>query len=186
MEQLKIQLDTIINGQTEILKELRDVKQNVVDLTEKVDQLLVRIDALEKPPLQNTPNQCCISPRSSQKNILDLPPEILEMVFQNFTSTKDVENFSIALAGTRHEEFVTHKFLKLQLKNFATLPSLNVSLKNEGWFEECQDTKLILRLFKEYKPILPSMYHFFQNSSWEICVNFQKIFQTHNKYLFPL
>ena len=60
MEQLKIQLDTIINGQTEILKELRDVKQNVVDLTEKVDQLSVRIDAFEgkKPPLLNTPNQC--------------------------------------------------------------------------------------------------------------------------------
>ena len=92
---------------------------------------------------------------------VDLPPEILEMVFQNFTSTQDVENCSIALAGTRHEEFVTHKFLKLQLNIFASLPSLNVSLKNEGWFKECQDTKLILRLFKEYKPILPSMYHFF-------------------------
>ena len=157
MEQLKIQLDTIINGQTEILKELRDVKQNVVDLTEKVDQLSVRIDAFEKPPLQNTPNQCCISPMSSQTSILDLPPEILEMVFQNFTSTQDVENCSIALAGTRHEEFVTHKFLKLQLKNFATLPSLNVSLKNEGWFEECQDTKLIVRLWKEFKPSLPGI-----------------------------
>ena len=186
MEQLKIQLDTIINGQTEICKELRDVKQNVVHLTEKVDQLLVRIDALERPPLQNTPNRCCISPRSSQTSILDLPPEILEMVFQNFTSTQDVENCSIALTGTRHEQFVTQKFLKPQLKIFASLPSLNESLRNEGWFEECQDTKLILRLFKEYKPILPSMYHFFQNSSWKICVNFQKIFQIHNKYLFPL
>ena len=188
MEQINIQLDTIINGQTEILKELRDVKQNVVDLTEKVDQLSVRIDAFEgkKPPLLNTPNQCCISPRSSQTSILDIPPELVENIIQKFTANQDVENFSIALAGTRHEEFVTHKFLKLQLKNFATLPSLNVSLKNEGWFEECQDTKLILRLFKEYKPILPSMYHFFQNSSWEICVNFQKIFQTHNKYLFFL
>ena len=168
MEQLKIQLDTIINGQTEILKELRDVKQNVVDLTEKVDQLSVRIDAFEgkKPPLLNTPNQCLCMSSSSQTSFLDLPPEMVEMVFQNFTSTQDVENCSIALAGTRHEEFVTHKFLKLQLKNFATLPSLNVSLKNEGWFEECQDTKLILRLFKEYKPILPSMYHIFQCSQF--------------------
>ena len=170
-----MRLDTIINGQTEIHKELasmqqemrafkhhvnqelKDVKQNVVDLTEKVDQLLIRIDTLEKPPLQNTPNQCCISPRSSQTSILDLPPEILEMVFQNFTSTQDVENCSIALAGTRHEEFVTHKFLKLQLKNFSTLPSLNVSLKNEGWFKECQDTKLIVRLWREYKPFLPGI-----------------------------
>ena len=169
MEQIKIQLNTIINGQTEIRKEmqafqcqvkqeLRDVKQNVVDLTEKVDQLLVRINALEKPPLQNTPNQCCISPKSSQKNILDLPPEILEMVFQNFTATKDVENCSIALAGTRHEQFVTQNYLKPQLKIFASLPSLNESLRNEGWFEECQDTKLIVRLWKEHKPILPSMY----------------------------
>ena len=172
MEQIKIQLDTIINGQTEIRKEmqafqrhvnqeLRDVKQNVVDLTEKVDQLLIRIDALEKPPLQNTPNQCCISSRSSQTSILDLPPEILEMVFQNFTSTQDVTNCSIALVGTRHEKFVMENFLKPQLKNFATLPSLNESLRNEGWFEKCQDTKLIVRLLKEHKPILPSMYHFF-------------------------
>ena len=144
MEQLKIQLDTIINGQAEILKgqkemqafqcqvnqELRDVKKNVVELTEKVDQLLIRIDALEKPPLQNTQNQCCLSPRSSQTSILDLPPEILEMVFQNFTSTQDVENCSIALVGTRHEKFVMENFLKPQLKNFATLPSLNESLRN--------------------------------------------------------
>ena len=150
-------------------QELRDVKQNVKDLTEKVDQLFVRIDALEKPPLQNTPNQCCISPRSSQTSILDLPPEILEMVFQNFTSTQDVENCSIALAGTRHEEFVTQNYLKPQLKIFASLDlNLKESLRNEGWFEECQDTKLILRLFKEYKPILPSMYHIFQCSSWKI------------------
>ena len=164
MEQIKIQLDTIINGQTEIRKEmqafqhqvnqeLRDVKQNVVDLTEKVNRLLVRFDALEKPPLQNTPNQCCISPRSSQTSILDLPPEILEMVFQKFTSTQDVENFSIALAGTRHEQFVTQNFLNPQLKIFASLPSLNESLRNEGWFEECQDTKLIVRLWKEFKPL---------------------------------
>ena len=169
-----MRLDTIINGQTEIHKELasmqqemrdfkhhvnqelRDVKQNVVDLTEKVDQLLVRIDALEKPPLQNTPNQCCISPRSSQTSILDLPPEILEMVFQNFTSTQDVENCSIALAGTRHEEFVTQNYLKPQLKIFASLDlNLKESLRNEGWFEECKDTKLIIRLWKEFKPSLP-------------------------------
>ena len=158
MEQLKIQLDSIINGQTEILKELRDVKQNVVDLTEKVDQLSVRIDAFEgkKPPLLNTPNQCCISPRSSQTSILDLPPEILEMVFQNFTSTQDVENCSIALAGTRHEQFVTQNFLKPQLKIFASLDlNLKESLRNEGWFEECQNTKIIIRLWKEFQPSLP-------------------------------
>ena len=124
---------------------------------------------------------------SFQTSILDLPPEMVEKIIQKFTSTQDVTNCSIALVGTRHEKFVMENFLKPQLKIFASLDlTLKESLKNEGWFEECEDTKLILRLFKEYKPILPSMYHFFQNSSWEICVNFQKIFQTHNKYLFPL
>ena len=158
MEQIKIQLDTIINGQTEILKELRDVKQNVVDLTEKVDQLSVRIDAFEskKPPLLNTPNQCLCMSSSSQTSFLDLPPEMVEMVFQNFTSTQDVENCSIALAGTRHEQFVTQNFLKPQLKIFASLDlNLKESLRNEGWFEECQDTKLIVQLWKEFEPSLP-------------------------------
>ena len=102
---------------------------------------------------------------SYQTSILDLPPEMVEKIIKKFTSNQDVINCSIALVGTRHEKFAMENFLKPQLKNFATLPSLNVSLKNEGWFEECQDTKLILRLFKEYKPILPSMYHFFQNIS---------------------
>ena len=177
MEQLKIQLDTIINGQTEIRKEmlafqcqvnqeLRDVKQNVVELTEKVDELLVRINTLEKQPFQNNQNPRLLMSPSSPTSILDLPPEMVEKIIQKFTSTQDVTNCSIALVGTRHEKFVMENFLKPQLKNFATLPSLNESLRNEGWFEECQDTKLILRLFKEYKPILPSMYHFFfQNSS---------------------
>ena len=125
MEQLKIQLDTIINGQAEILKgqkemqafqcqvnqELRDVKQNVVDLTEKVDQLLVRIDALENPPLENNQNPRLLMSSSSQTNILDLPPEMVEKIIQKFTSTQDVTNCSIALVGTRHEQFVTQKFL---------------------------------------------------------------------------
>ena len=101
-----------------------------------------------------------------QTSILDLPPEMVEKIIQKFTSTQDVTNCSIALVGTRHEQFVTQNFLKPQLKTFASLDlNLKESLKNEGWFEECQDTKLILRLFKEYKPILPSMYHFFQNIS---------------------
>ena len=93
--------------------------------------------------------------RYGKTNILDLPPEMVEMIFQKFTSTQDVENFSIALAGTRHEQFVTQNFLKPQLKIFASLPSLNESLRNEGWFEECHDTKLIIHLWKEFKPSLP-------------------------------
>ena len=84
------------------------------------------------------------------------------MIFQNFTSTQDVSNCSIALAGTLHEEFVTHEFLKPQLKIFGSLDlDLKRNLKNEGWSEECQDTKLIVRLWKEHKPSLPSMYCFF-------------------------
>ena len=114
--------------------------------------------------------------RYGKTNILDLPPEMVEMIFQKITATQDVENCSIALAGTRHEQFVTQNFLKPQLKIFASLPSLNESLKNEGWFEECQDTKLILRLFKEYKPILPSMYHFFSKQLLGNLCQFSKDF----------
>ena len=147
-----MRLDTIINGQAEILKaqkemqafqcqvnqELRDVKQNVVDLTEKVDQLLVRIDNLEKPPLQNTQNPPCLPmSSSSQTSILDLPPEMVEMIIQKITSPQDVGNFSIALVGTRHEKFVMENFLKPQLKIFASLDlNLKRSLKNGGWSEE--------------------------------------------------
>ena len=95
---------------------------------------------------------------SSQTSILILPPEILKMIFQKFTATQDVENCSIAFAGTRHEEFVTQKFLKQQMKNFASLDlNLKESLKNEGWFEECEDTKLIIQLWKEFKPSLPGI-----------------------------
>ena len=175
MEQINMRLDTLINGQTEIHKELasmhqemrafkqhvnqelKDVKQNVVDLTEKVDQLSVQINAFEdKPPLQNSSNRCCILPRSSQTSILDLPPEMVEKIIQKITSPQDVGNFSIALVRTRHEKFVMGDFLKPQLKIFASLDlNLNKSLRNEGWFEECQDTKLIVRLWKEFHPSLP-------------------------------
>ena len=93
---------------------------------------------------------------SSQTSIL--PPEMVEKIIQKFTANQDVENFSIALAGTRHEQFVTQKFLKPQLKIFASLDvHLNKSLKNEGWFEECEDTKLIIQLWKEFKPSLPGI-----------------------------
>ena len=92
---------------------------------------------------------------SYQTSILDLPPEMVENTIQKFTSTQDVTNCSIALVGTRHEKFVMETFLKPQLKNFATLPSLNESLRNEGWSEECEDIKLIIDLWKEFKPSLP-------------------------------
>ena len=91
----------------------------------------------------------------SQASIVDLPPEILEFFFQKISATKDVGNCSIALVGTRHEQFVTQNFLKPQLKIFASLDlNLKESLKNEGWFEECKDTKLIVRLWKEFQPSL--------------------------------
>ena len=95
---------------------------------------------------------------SYQTSILDLPPEMVEKIIQKFTSIQDVINCSIALAGTRHEEFVTQNYLKPQLKIFASLDlNLKRSLKNEGWFEECEDTKLIVRLWKEFKPSLPGI-----------------------------
>ena len=87
---------------------------------------------------------------------MDLPSEMVEKIIQKFTSIQDVINCSIALVGTRHEKFVMENFLKPQLKIFASLDlNLKESLKNEGWFEECKDTKLILRLWKEFKPSLP-------------------------------
>ena len=93
---------------------------------------------------------------SYQTSFLDLPPEMVEKIIQKFTSIQDVTNFSIALVGTRHEEFVTQEFLRPQLKIFASLDlNLKESLRNEGWSEECEDTKLIIRLWKEFKPSLP-------------------------------
>ena len=93
--------------------------------------------------------------------IENLPQELIDnsiaeepSIFKNLDAT-DIINCSEALIGTRYEEYVTQKFLKPKLKTFASLPSLNESLKNEGWFQECQDTKLIVRLWKKYKSIFP-------------------------------
>ena len=97
---------------------------------------------------------------SSQTSIL--PPEMVEKIIQKFTSIQDVINFSLALVGTRHEKFVMEDFLKPQLKIFASLDlNLKESLKNKGWSEECQDTKLIVRLWKEFKPALPGINTFY-------------------------
>ena len=92
-------------------------------------------------------------------SILDLPPEILEMICQHFRNDFDADiiNFSEALIGTRHQEYFTQKFLIPQLKIFT---SLDVNLKklliNEVCFEECQchDTKLIANFWKDFKPFL--------------------------------
>ena len=91
----------------------------------------------------------------------NLPQEVIDnpipeepSIFKNLVET-DIINCSEALIGTKHEEYFAQKFLKPQLKIFASLPSLNESLRNEGWFEECHDTKLIVRLWKESKPSLP-------------------------------
>ena len=93
--------------------------------------------------------------------IENLPQELIDnsiavepSLFKNLNQT-DIINSSIALAGTIHEEFVTQKFLKPQLKIFASLDlNLKESLRNEGWFEECKETKLIVRLWRELKPSL--------------------------------
>ena len=96
--------------------------------------------------------------------IENLPLELIDnpiaeepSIFKNLDET-DILNCSIALIGTIHEEYVTQKFLKPQLKIFASLDlSLKESLKNEGWSEECKNTKLIVRLWKEFKPSLPGI-----------------------------
>ena len=94
--------------------------------------------------------------------IENLPQELIansiaeEPSIFDYLNHSDKVNFSNALAGTIHKEFVTQKFLKPQLKIFAALDlNLKESLRNEGWFEECEDTKLINRLWKEFKPSLP-------------------------------
>ena len=97
--------------------------------------------------------------------IENLPLELIDnpfaeepSLFKYILNETDILNCSEALIGTRHEEYVTQKFLKPQLKIFASLDlNLKRSLKNEGWFEECQDTKLIVRLWKEFKPSLPGI-----------------------------
>ena len=94
--------------------------------------------------------------------IENLPKELIDgsiavepSIFKNLNET-DIIKCSEALIGTRFEQYVTQKFLKPQLKIFASLDlSLKESLENEGWFKECEDTKLIVRLWKEFKPSLP-------------------------------
>ena len=94
--------------------------------------------------------------------IENLPQELIDnpiaeepSIFKYLNET-DILNCSVALAGTRFEQYVTQKFLKPQLKIFASLDlNLKESLRNEGWFEECEDTKLIIHLWKEFKPSLP-------------------------------
>ena len=92
--------------------------------------------------------------------IENLPLELLDnpiaeepSIFKNLNE-KDIINCSEALIGTRHEEYVTHIYFKPRLKIFAFLDvHLKESLENEGWFQECQDIKLIARLWKEFKPL---------------------------------
>ena len=87
--------------------------------------------------------------------LIDNPIDEEPSIFKNLDET-DILNCSIALIGTIHQEYVTQKFLKPQLKIFASLDlSLKESLKNEGWSEVCEDTKVIVRLWKEFKPSLP-------------------------------
>ena len=97
--------------------------------------------------------------------IENLPLELIDnpipeepSLFKYILNETDILNCSEALIGTRHEQYVTQKFLKPQLKIFASLDlSLKESLKNEGWSKVCEDTKLIVRLWKEFKPSLPGI-----------------------------
>ena len=114
---------------------------------------------------------------SSQKSILDLPTEIFEMIFQRISATKDVENCSIVLAGTRHEKFVMEHFLKPQLNIFASLDvNLNKSMKNMGWFQECQDIRLIARLWKKLKPLKGIIYSWIMSGTSHYILQFFKCF----------
>ena len=129
--------------------------------------------------------------------IENLPQELIanyiaeEPSIFDYLNHSDKTNFSIALAGTIHEEFITQKFLKPQLETFASLDlNLKESLRNEGWFEECQDTKLIVRLWKEFKPSLPgiaikisnmfdylSQYHEYLDMNYDYVIAFFGVFE---------
>ena len=90
------------------------------------------------------------------KHPVDNPIPEEPSLFKYILNETDILNCSEALIGTRHEEYVTQKFLKPQLKIFASLDlSLKESLKNEGWSKVCEDTKLIVRLWREFQPSLP-------------------------------
>ena len=89
--------------------------------------------------------------------LVDNPIAEEPSIFKNLDET-DIIKCSEALIGTIFEQYVTQKFLKPQLKIFASLDlNLKESLRNEGWSEECEDTKLIVRLWKEFKPSLPGI-----------------------------
>ena len=117
--------------------------------------------------------------------IENLPLELIDnpiaeepSIFKNLDET-DILNCSEDLIGTRFEQYVTQKFLKPQLKIFASLDlSLKGSLENEGWFQECQDIKLIARLWKEFKPLKGMNYLIIQlcsgTSHYIYSVNFLK------------
>ena len=119
--------------------------------------------------------------------IENLPLELIDnpiaeepSIFKNLDET-DILNCSEALIGTRFEQYVTQKFLKPQLKIFASLDlSLKESLRNEGWFEECEDTKLITHLWKEFKLCLPGKNTFdlyFRHFEYDSLISFQRVFQ---------
>ena len=98
----------------------------------------------------------------SMATLENLPLELIDnpiaeepSIFKYLNET-DILNCSVALAGTRCEQYVTQKFLRPQLNIFASLDlNLKESLKNEGWSEECKNTNLIVRLWKEFQPSLP-------------------------------
>ena len=79
----------------------------------------------------------------------NLLPEIINYYIFKYLNDIDILNCSVALLGTRNEEFVVHTYLKDQLKILASLDvNLNKSIKN------C-----------EFKPELPSKY---------VSINFEK------------
>ena len=82
-----------------------------------------------------------------------LPIELVNMIME-YLNNIDIINCSIALIKTKHKGFVLHQFLKPQLRILTSLDfNLKKSLENEGWFNECSDTELFMKLWKKFKPI---------------------------------
>ena len=83
----------------------------------------------------------------------DLPPEILLLIFDCLSCLKDILNFSLALASTKHEALAVRLFLAPQLSIFATLDvDLRKLLQKDGWTEDINNSGLIIALWGKYKP----------------------------------
>ena len=93
-------------------------------------------------------------------NINKLPIEVLVVIFKDL-SLHDVINNCMRTCH-RWQSIIAAFILPKQLCTFANLdPGLKRDLSKDGWFENCEDNELILRLWTMYRTrLLKGMIHF--------------------------